>query len=244
MSLTERRMFWNSAEFEKEAFGYWTSGFLEDAGSLRFAIQRKIRQDGTLRYHVYPLIDFTDTSSEKISKLQTILGCGVIRPCRENNWTFGIYKKSDVNRVLDLIRSKTISRADFIAVSDAVNEVTGEGAAALAQAFQDFKNPPSEPAAYRDLVGIPHFVAGLIDAKGHFYPSGSVDLYSINLVLLSALRERYGGSIWVQVPAGPRKSGEGTERIINVQNKYYGMRFYPDQLKSLMLNAGHLLKLR
>lgn len=201
-----------------ESQSKWLGGVFEAGGSLYFDIQTKKR--GKPFIYSSPNLSFSDNNHQKVSLFKQMVGGGQVYTKR------GSSELRIGGRFVDLAVEIAHQMAPYAPMRQkdiAAFELWGEiddKSEKLLVALESRKIERVYPSIdeYAELVKMPEFMAGVIDARGLTYPKNQllVDADRIsyglkisdqNKPLLDAIEGEYGGSVQLELAQGQEKQG-------------------------------------
>lgn len=180
----------------------WLAGALEAGGTIGFAIQRS-------RGYTYgvPFIALHEPNESFVGLLKTEFG-GSNRPQR-NSWEWRL-SGPKVAELAAAMEPYVVSRKEMVMAMQNWMQADTADRVQIAKDMKGYdRYQDGSQEEYEALVKDPLFVAGVLDNRGSIYSSSEngyatprIDVYSKNQPLLSALKERYGGKVYVKTEAG------------------------------------------
>lgn len=184
----------------------YLAGIFEAGGGISLSVGTFSTKDGSGHNHsARAAIYFNDENSEAIKSIAGMFG-GSASPIKEdrpkNRWVVSDTEK--ILPILEQIYPYALSRRKEIKIfQNCMGANPDGGKLRFAEDFvryvrQEKQYPDKE--AYGKLLDEPAFLAGVYDARGHFYPTPSSDTFScvqigsLNRPLILAMREKFGGS--------------------------------------------------
>lgn len=195
----------------------WLSGFLE-IGSGMFFERRMVKKRGRVTPYVFPVISVGDHEQERLEGMKKIIGGRIKHSHRSRNIQL-LAQGDQASWLAYAVRPYALSRRTiidaFLAWSSA--DMT-EDRVVIAEQFRGRRIISAADAYdYNNLVTIPEFVGGVIDARGSVNHKEAVNsnsqvswihdvvnFVSINRPLLEALQFQFGGRVTNVHEAGDR----------------------------------------
>lgn len=181
-------------------------GLFEVSGNVTFDISSFIRRlsGGEEREYVYsyPILSYSDTREEKIQVLSRTFGGFTLREGKLNSYRWVVKGVKAVELALTIEPYSPSRNNTIVGFQNWMNAESFDEKLAIAK---EVRNQAEEGqnqvslADYSDLVKLPSFMAGIIQARGSIsYKKGLfkyLNISSTNTMLLDAIKGVYGGGI-------------------------------------------------
>ncbi len=182
----------------------WFAGMFEAAGAIGFAITPP---DLKGKIYTKPLITFNDRVEGSVLQLQELFGGAVRKKAGENSFEWRITGYEAASLVRKIVPYTPSRRFVAFFVDAWLKHPDIQTRVEIARhAKGNTRDLTVSSDDYESLVEIPEFVAGVYDARGgsYFDESGyeKVVVSSVNASLLEALKQQFGGNVYIHDHAG------------------------------------------
>lgn len=194
------------------------AGILEMGGSFIIGVSNEVEHSPRgdyIRTRIRPTISYNDNDEEKIEALQRMYGGSKSKIKDKNSWTWRATDSLALH-LATVIQPYAPSREKEIEAFQAVEAAqTLEYRIALAKWMSEYNHTPKsypDLSVYEKLIKDPAFVSGVYEGRGNIYddnPSALV-ISSLNVSLITALQEEYGGSVVPFINERPVRNPEAS----------------------------------
>lgn len=242
-------------EFSVDGYSQWLGGLFEVGGAMFFKISVEKRLSRP-RIYAYPMIELSDNDEQRVVRFQQIIGGRIYRSGTKSYrcWLKGVKAVA----LAQVMAPFSPSRGEIITAFENWENADTEERVAIAEevSLSETGNYLTKDD-YIPLVRLAPFVAGILDARavfsmnemltpigdrihGWIYPR--MDLTTINVPLIEALQERFGGSTEMITHEGENRTIFGQKYNVRHGSIRWtiGHRTYND----IIAFAGPFIKLR
>lgn len=242
-------------EFPIDDYQQWLGGLFEVGGAIFF--KKHVANRGIHQYiYYYPTIELSDNDENRVRRFQQIVG-GAIYHTRKNSYRCSV-KGTNAVYLAQLMARFSPSRSEIITAFENWENADTDERIAIAQEVSESDTETNLTRNdYTWLVRSAPFVAGVIDSRAvfsvneTFRPGGDksygwiiprMTITTLNVPLIEALQERFGGSTEMVTHRGETHIIYGETFI--VKNESIRWTIAKESYTEIISFAGSHVKLR